>query len=173
MKPSLRALATRWLTLLAEIDTYEEALDTITMTAAPTLREAFGIVPDSAAEMMIVAGDNPTRVRSEAAFAKALRRVPGPRVERGDPPASAVPGRPSPSQCRALSDRDRPQPKKKRSLSPDETSEGTSVIPMARRRKGITAVVTGTGRQCLNDYSFRTRLRLSGRGGAVGTESAC
>ena len=64
-------------------------------------------------------------------------------------------------------------PQKKRSLSPDETSEGTSVIPMARRRKGITVVVTGTGRQCLNDYSFRARLRLSGRGGAVGTESAC
>ena len=48
------------------------------MTAAPTLREAFGIGPDSAAEMMIVAGDNPTRVRSEPAFAKRCGACPVP-----------------------------------------------------------------------------------------------
>ena len=46
--------------------------------AAPTLRDAFGIGADSAAEMMIVAGDNPTRVRSEAAFAKLCGACPIP-----------------------------------------------------------------------------------------------
>ena len=71
-KHSLRALARRWLTLAAEIRTHDDVLDAITHTAAPTLREAFGIGADSAAEMMIVAGDNPTRVRSEAAFAKEI-----------------------------------------------------------------------------------------------------
>jgi transposase len=44
----------------------------------PTLREAFGIGADSAAEMMIVAGDNPTRLRSEAAFAKLCGACPIP-----------------------------------------------------------------------------------------------
>ena len=46
--------------------------------AAPTLRDAFGIGADSAAGMMIVAGDNPTRVRSEAAFAKLCGACPIP-----------------------------------------------------------------------------------------------
>ena len=77
-KHSLRALATRWLMLAAEIGANDAAIDTITMTAAPTLREAFGIGPDSAAEMMIVAGDNPARVRSEAAFAKLCGACPIP-----------------------------------------------------------------------------------------------
>ena len=74
----LRALARRWLTLAAEIRTHDDVLDAITHTAAPTLREAFGIGADSAAEMMIVAGDNPTRVRSEAAFAKLCGACPIP-----------------------------------------------------------------------------------------------
>jgi len=75
---SLRALARRWLTLAAEIRTHDDALDAITQRAAPTLREAFGIGADSAAEMMIVAGDNPTRIRSEAAFAKLCGACPIP-----------------------------------------------------------------------------------------------
>ena len=77
-KHALRALAARWLTLSTEIDVHDEALDAITQTATPTLREAFGIGPDSAAEMMIVVGDNPTRVRSEAAFAKLCGACPIP-----------------------------------------------------------------------------------------------
>ncbi len=77
-KHSLRALAARWLALAAEIRTHDDVLDAITQAAAPTLREAFGIGADSAAEMMIVAGDNPTRVRSEAAFAKLCGACPIP-----------------------------------------------------------------------------------------------
>jgi len=77
-KHALRALATRWLALSTEIGAHDEVLDAITQAATPTLREAFGIGPDSAAEMMIVAGDNPTRVRSEAAFAKLCGACPIP-----------------------------------------------------------------------------------------------
>lgn len=47
-----------------------QALDQITQAVVATLREAFGIGPDCAAEMMIVAGNNPGRIRSESAFAK-------------------------------------------------------------------------------------------------------
>ena len=78
MKHALRALATRWRTLSAEIDRHDELLDILTRAAAPTLREAFGIGPESAAEMLIVAGDNPTRIRSEAAFAKLCGACPIP-----------------------------------------------------------------------------------------------
>jgi transposase len=77
-KHALRAIAGRWLGLSTEIGTHDEALDAITRAAVPTLREAFGIGPDSAAEMMIVAGDNPTRVRSDSAFAKLCGACPIP-----------------------------------------------------------------------------------------------
>jgi len=77
-KHALRALATRWLALSTEIEAHDGVLDTVTRGAAPTLREAFGIGPDSAAEMMIVLGDNPTRIRSEAAFAKLCGACPIP-----------------------------------------------------------------------------------------------
>ena len=76
MKHALRALARRWRTLAVEIDEHDELLDIITRTAVPTLREAFGVGPDAAAEMMNVAGDNPTRIRSEAAFAKLCGACP-------------------------------------------------------------------------------------------------
>ena len=57
VKHALRALARRWRTLAAEIDEHDELLDIITSATVPTLREAFGIGPDAAAEMMSVAGD--------------------------------------------------------------------------------------------------------------------
>ena len=53
-------------------------LDDLTQQAAPTLREGFGIGPDTAAEMLIVFGDNPDRIRSEAAFAKLCGTCPVP-----------------------------------------------------------------------------------------------
>ena len=77
-KHALRAIAARWIALTDEIDAHDVALDAITLAAAPTLRQAFGIGPDSAAEMMIVAGDNPTRIRSESAFAKLCGVCPIP-----------------------------------------------------------------------------------------------
>jgi hypothetical protein len=78
-KHALRTIAGRWLMLSSEIDTHDEVLDVITQATAPTLREAVGIGPDSAAEMMmIVAGDNPTRIRSDAAFTRLCGACPIP-----------------------------------------------------------------------------------------------
>lgn len=42
----------------------------VTAQASPTLRDGYGIGADTAAEMLIVFGDDPDRIRSEAAFAK-------------------------------------------------------------------------------------------------------
>lgn len=75
---AMRAIARRYQMLDIEIIEHELALDQITEAAVPTLREAFGIGPDCAAEMMIVAGDNPERIRSEAAFAKLVGVCPIP-----------------------------------------------------------------------------------------------
>jgi len=77
-KHTLRALARRWLELADEIAEHDRVLDQLTRAAAPSLRDAFGIGPDTAAEMLIVFGDNPERIRSEAAFAKLCGVAPIP-----------------------------------------------------------------------------------------------
>lgn len=50
----------------------------LTTTAAPDLAAAFGIGPDIGPEMLVTAGDDTDRIRSNAALAKAVRRVPDP-----------------------------------------------------------------------------------------------
>jgi transposase len=77
-KHTLRALARRWLELAAEIADHDRVLDQLTRAASPSLRDAFGIGADIAAEMLIVFGDNPERIRSEAAFAKLCGVAPIP-----------------------------------------------------------------------------------------------
>jgi transposase len=77
-KYTLRALARRWIALNEEIVEHNRLLERLTQHAAPTLREGFGIGPDTAAEMLIVFGDNPERVHSEAAFAKLCGVCPIP-----------------------------------------------------------------------------------------------
>ncbi|MGO9959673.1 MAG: IS110 family transposase [Solirubrobacteraceae bacterium] len=77
-KHTLRSLAKRWLVLDAEIAEHDLILDRLTRAHAPTLREGFGIGADTAAEMLIVFGDNPRRVHSEAAFAKLCGACPIP-----------------------------------------------------------------------------------------------
>jgi transposase len=69
-KHALRSLARRWRELNAEIKEHEALLEKLTREVAPQLVDAFGIGPDTAAEVLIVAGDNPQRIRTEAAWAK-------------------------------------------------------------------------------------------------------
>ncbi len=77
-KHALRELARRWQQLNAEAKNHERHLAELTQAAAPDLVAAFGIGADTAAEMLIVAGDNPERIRSEAAFAKLCGACPIP-----------------------------------------------------------------------------------------------
>lgn len=69
-KHALRTLARRYQALHAEIGEHDTSLDDLTGAYAPTLRAPLGIGADTAAEMLIVLGENPNRIRSEAAFAK-------------------------------------------------------------------------------------------------------
>jgi transposase len=77
-KAALRALAQRWLTLDAEIKAHDAHLDALTAACTPTLRTAYGISTGTAAEMLILVGDQPDRIRSEAAFAKLCGACPIP-----------------------------------------------------------------------------------------------
>lgn len=77
-KHTMRAIARRWQQLNTEITAHEKILAQLTSQAAPELSAAFAVGPDTAAEMLIVAGDNPDRVRSEPAFAKLCGVAPIP-----------------------------------------------------------------------------------------------
>jgi transposase len=77
-KHALRSIARRWEQLNDEITAHEKLLAELTTAAAPQLGAAFGIGADTAAEMLIVAGDNPERVRSEPAWARLCGVAPIP-----------------------------------------------------------------------------------------------
>jgi transposase len=109
MRHVLGALARRWLTLHEEVKLHSAHLKAQTKAAAPQLVEAVGVGFDIAAEMLVTAGDNRTRIRSEAAFAKMCGACPIPgRVGQDQRPAPAQPRRQPAGQCRALPRRHRP-----------------------------------------------------------------
>ena len=65
---ALGTLARRHQALSLESKTLTAELDRLTATAAPTLVALFGIGHDNAGALLVAAGDNPGRLRSEAAF---------------------------------------------------------------------------------------------------------
>ena len=78
----MRAIARRWQQLHAEIKTHKKILAELTAALTPDLCAAVAVGPVTP-EMLIVAGDNPERIRSEPAFAKlsvASPPSPHPRV---------------------------------------------------------------------------------------------
>jgi len=78
MRHVLGSLARRWLALHEEIKVHSRLLKQLTKATAPALIEAFGIGPDVATELLLAAGDNTDRIRSEAAFAKLCGACPIP-----------------------------------------------------------------------------------------------
>jgi transposase len=77
-KHALRSLARRWLQLDDEIKTHDQLLESLISAHSPQLLERFGIGADTAAEMLVLVGDNPERITSEAAFAKLCGVCPIP-----------------------------------------------------------------------------------------------
>uniref|UniRef100_UPI003D7C47AB IS110 family transposase n=1 Tax=Kineococcus sp. SYSU DK007 TaxID=3383128 RepID=UPI003D7C47AB len=78
MRHVLSCLARRWLQLNEEIKVHARHLKAQTKALAPALVQAVGVGADIAAEMLITAGDNNERIRSEAAFAKMCGACPIP-----------------------------------------------------------------------------------------------
>ncbi|MFE1988240.1 transposase [Streptomyces mirabilis] len=66
---TLRLLAQRVSRLRQEVTELGRRMTAAVQASAPSLLERFGIGPDSAAALLIIAGDNPERLRSEASFA--------------------------------------------------------------------------------------------------------
>jgi transposase len=65
----LRTLARRYQVLSAELTILDTELDRLTRAAAPKLVALFGVGSDSAGALLVAAGDNPERLRSNACFA--------------------------------------------------------------------------------------------------------
>ena len=61
-----------------EIALHDQHLARLTTATSPTLCEGFGVGAHTAAELLIIFGDNPDRIRSEAAFAKLCGACPIP-----------------------------------------------------------------------------------------------
>jgi transposase len=75
---ALRVLARRYQHLSEEITDLETDLTALTRHAAPALVAAFGIGTVTAAELLVAAGDNPERLRSDASFAALAGAAPIP-----------------------------------------------------------------------------------------------
>jgi transposase len=69
VKAALRRLARRCQMLAAEIAEADADLRSLVARAAPGLVDQFGVGPEIAGQLLITAGDNPERLRSEASFA--------------------------------------------------------------------------------------------------------
>jgi len=69
LKTVLRLLARRWQHLNVEARDLERTLVELVTAAAPGLLDQFGVGPDSAAALLITAGDNPERITTPAKFA--------------------------------------------------------------------------------------------------------
>ena len=77
-KLALKSLAVRYRQLSAEIEAIDAQLEYLVATAAPDLLAVKGIGTDTAGALLVAAGDNPDRLRSEAAFASLCGVAPIP-----------------------------------------------------------------------------------------------
>ena len=77
-KASLCSLAHRVQALDAELGELNEQIESLLHATAPELMARFGIGPDTAASLLVAAGDNPERLHSEAAWAHLCGASPVP-----------------------------------------------------------------------------------------------
>ena len=75
-KVALQILGRRVLALDDELDRLDVLLERLVVAAAPQLLELHGVGPDTAATLLVAAGDNAERIRSEAAWANLCGVAP-------------------------------------------------------------------------------------------------
>jgi len=77
-KAALRSIARRYQHLTDEIHNLDHQLDPLVTTTAPNLVKLNGVGIDVAGQLLVTAGDNPDRLRNEAAFAHLCGVAPLP-----------------------------------------------------------------------------------------------
>lgn len=75
---TLRDLARRWKTLDREAKDLGRQIEALVSHIAPDLVGLFGVSTELAGQFLVTAGDNPERIRNEAAFAKLCGVCPKP-----------------------------------------------------------------------------------------------
>lgn len=73
-----RTLAERVTFLDDQIEALTAELDQLTAVVCPALRSAYGVGPDTAAQLLVTAGDNPQRLQGEGSFAALCGAAPVP-----------------------------------------------------------------------------------------------
>ena len=68
-KLAIQTLGRRVVALDADTKRLDELLEQLVRRTAPSLREVYGVGTYTAAVLLVAAGDNPERLKSEAAFA--------------------------------------------------------------------------------------------------------
>ena len=77
-KTALRNLARPWKSLAEEIKSLNRQIEALVRAAAPALVELHGVGIELAGQFLVTVGDNPERIRSDAAFAKLCGVAPQP-----------------------------------------------------------------------------------------------
>jgi transposase len=77
-KQALRRLARRCQALALEIAEADQDLQSLLRQTAPRLLEQVGVGPETAGQLLVTAGDNPERLRSDASFAALCGAAPLP-----------------------------------------------------------------------------------------------
>lgn len=75
---AMRSIARRWLSLHEEIQSHDQELELLASQTAPELMRSPGISTMTVAPMLILIGDDPKRIKSEAAFARLCGVCPIP-----------------------------------------------------------------------------------------------
>jgi transposase len=77
-KIAMRALARRIQAQAAEIAEYDRLLEQLIVEVAPAMLEHYAVGTDTASALLVAAGDNPQRLRNEAAWARLCGVAPVP-----------------------------------------------------------------------------------------------
>lgn len=107
-KLALRELARRVQGLKAECARLDAVLEPLVAATAPDLVACFGVGTDTAGALLVSAGDNPERLRSEAAFAHQCGSGPDRRLLGADYPQTTQPRRGPNRQPSTLANRHGP-----------------------------------------------------------------
>ena len=83
-KASLSSLAHRIEALDRELAELDERIEALLVATVPDLLDLFGVGPDTAAALVMAAGDNPERLRFRSGLGAPVRRGAGPRRLRQD-----------------------------------------------------------------------------------------
>ena len=108
LRVALRELGRRVEFPDAQIERLDELIVPLVTVRAPGLLSLYGVGPDTAAMLLIAAGDHPERLRSEAAWAHMCAVAPDPGLVRENAPAPAQPRREPRGQPCPVADRDHP-----------------------------------------------------------------